>query len=61
MEWHRTEIRFTPQQAADAPRRGEPGIIIPAIATGLMFSPQCIEPGNEVVAAAWLKAVLRTA
>jgi L-seryl-tRNA(Ser) seleniumtransferase len=58
MEWNQADYRLTPQQVADELRRGEPGIIIPAIPTGLMFSPQCIEPGDEVVVAERLKAVL---
>jgi uncharacterized pyridoxal phosphate-dependent enzyme len=61
MEWNQADYRLTPQQVADELRRGEPGIIIPAIPTGLMFSPQCIEPGDEVVVAERLKAVLEQA
>jgi hypothetical protein len=61
LEWDDGAFSLTPLQVADELRRGEPGILIPAISTGLMFSPQCIEPGEEVVIAERLKAVLRAA
>ena len=59
MEWDNAVIRLSPQEIVDELRRGEPAIIMPSLPTGLMFSPQCIEPGDEAIVAERLKAVLQ--
>jgi L-seryl-tRNA(Ser) seleniumtransferase len=59
VEWDEAVIGKTPQQVVEVLRRGEPGIIIPSLPTGLMFSPQCLEPGEEGVVAARLREALR--
>jgi L-seryl-tRNA(Ser) seleniumtransferase len=61
MEWDSGAFSLTPLQVADQLRREDPGILIPAISTGLMFSPQCIEAGEEVIIAERVKAVLQPA
>jgi seryl-tRNA(Sec) selenium transferase len=61
VEWDSGAIPISPQQVVDKLRGGEPAIIMPALSTGLMFSPQCIEPGDEAIVAAALKAVLEKA
>jgi D-glucosaminate-6-phosphate ammonia-lyase len=59
VEWDQTVIPKTVQAACDELRQGEPGIIVPALRTGMMVSPQCLEPGEEVILAQRIKQVLR--
>ena len=61
VEWDSATIPLTPQEVVDKLRGGEPAIIMPALPTGLIFSPQCVEPGDEAIVADRLKAVLSKA
>ena len=59
VEWDPAVIHKTPQQVVDALRAGDPAIIIPSLPNGLMFSPQCLEPGEEAVVARRLREELQ--
>ena len=61
VEWDRSVIHQSPHEVADELRKGDPGILIPSIDTGLLFSPQCVEPGDERIVAERLQAVLQGA
>jgi seryl-tRNA(Sec) selenium transferase len=43
----------------DLPGEKPEGIIVPALRTGMMVSPQCLEPGEEVILAQRIKQVLK--
>ena len=59
MEWDSATIRLSPQQVVDELRRGEPAIIMPIAPNRADVFSACIEPGDEVIVAERLKAVLQ--